>query len=267
MQCDIESVKKNEEKISLWIKEAASAGSDLLVLPELSVTGYRNFDNEPDVERLRLKLNDSLGAISLASKSAGISVLLSYPLFDGGGIFIASSFIERGNTIATHKKVNLCNYGHYAEHLHFTPGDAVTVAGTGLAGIGVIICEDSWHMLNAIAEVQLGAEVLLNPSAASVLTGGDVGICLENWKRISIGSAFCTTSYFVFCNQAGKTANGAFMGGSHVVDPAGNIIGGPASTGEVLFHVPVDGDFLSEIRDSRPLIKNERMSIYSRYCR
>jgi predicted amidohydrolase len=266
MRCDMESVEKNEEKISLWIKKAASEGSALLVLPELSLTGYRDFSNEPDGAGLNLKISDSLHNISETSRREYVDVLISYPLLTEDGVFIASSYIETGKTIAVHKKINLCNYAHYTEHLHFIPGDIVTVAESGVSNFGVMICEDSWHIINSIVAAGLGAEVLLNPSAASVLAGADVGACLENWKKISAGSAFCATSYFVFCNQAGKTGSGAFMGGSHVVDPAGRIIGKPASVDETMIHVGLDADFLSEIREMRPLIKNERMGIYAKYC-
>jgi predicted amidohydrolase len=262
----MESVEKNEEKISRWIKKAASEGSALLVFPELSLTGYRNFDNEPDSAGLKLRISDSLDNISEAGRREDIDVLISYPLLTEEGVLIASSYIERGKIIATHKKINLCNYAHYTEHLHFIPGDIVTVAESDISNFGVIICEDSWHIVNSIVAAGLGAEVLLNPSAASVLRGADVGACLENWKKISIGSAFCSTSYFALCNQAGKTENGVFMGGSHVVDPDGRMIGEPASIHETMISVKIDADFLTEVREMRPLIKNERIGIYAKYC-
>jgi predicted amidohydrolase len=267
MQCDMDKLEKNEEKIVSWMQEAASSGSKLLILPEMSLTGYQTFDRYPDRGGMRKRIDESLLRISETSRRSEIGVLVSYPIISQEGIYIASSFIDKGETIAVHKKINLCNYAHYAEHLHFIPGDIVTVTDSGMANFGVVICEDSWHLMNAIVEAQLGAEVLLNPSAASVSNLKDVSACLENWKKISIGTAFSTTCYFILCNQAGPTNDGVFMGGSHVIAPDGNIVGDTLSTDETLAHIRLDGDLLSYIRSRRPLIKNERMDIYSKYCR
>lgn len=265
MQCSPEGVECNTEKIVSWICACADAGSRLLVLPELALTGYRAIDVENEGESLRARIAYALGLVSAQSAGSGVDVLIGYPLISADGVYIVSSYIERGNMIATHRKVNLCNYAHYTEHLHFIPGDEVTCARAGIANFGVIICEDSWHPMNAITASLLGAEILLNPSAASVTNRANAASCLENWKRISVGTAFTQTSYYVLCNQAGPAGDGVYMGGSHVVDPAGHVIGTPMSTDEELRHIPLDGAFLACIRENRPLLQNERAEIYGKY--
>lgn len=264
MQCDFGNVEGNEEKILAWLKNASEAGSSLLVTPELSLTGYGTFAGIE--EKLDGRIAASLERIREETGRLRMDLLVGYPMFEAEGAYIISSYIASGKTLATHKKVNLCNYAHYTEHLHFVPGDSVTCVDAETANFGIIICEDSWHVLNAVVASQLGAEILINPSAASVLKIEEAPSCLDNWKKISIGTAFMQTSYFIFCNQAGPSADGFYMGGSHVVDPSGNILGTPMSTDEGILHVAIDAEALAGVRSRRPLIENERIEIYSKYC-
>lgn len=265
MKCDIYEIAKNEAKIVVWLKSCADAESDLLVLPELSLSSYRSF-KDYDKGALKKRIGESLRAISDETVATGVDVLVGYPEATDEGIYIVSAYISRGRTIAAHRKTNLCNYLHYTEHLHFIAGDSVTCAEADIAKFGIAICEDSWHIMNAIASTRMGAEVILNPSAASVTGGWTPADCLENWKKVSIGTAFFQTSYFVLCNQAGPTADGIYMGGSHVVDPRGNLLSSPMGTSEGLSHVEIDAAMLEETRTNRPLVANERMDIYAKYC-
>ncbi len=269
MCCDGRDIGRNEEKIVRWLDLAAKEGSRLLVLPELGLTGYRSFENlgtEAERKNYNRSVEGAVERISAGTLATGVDMLLSYPSFSDSGTYIEAAYISRGRPLAVHRKVNLCNYAHYTEHLHFTAGDRVTVAPSESAKFGVVICEDSWHVMNAVCATQAGAEVLLNPSAASVTDPDGVAACLANWERMSVGTAFFQTSWFILCNQAGPTSDGIYMGGSHVVDPTGKIVAGPLSVEEELLHVPLDGELLAETRRRRPLLANERMELYGAYC-
>ena len=268
MCCDGQDIGRNEEKIVRWLDLAAKEKSRLLVLPELGLTGYQSFADlrsEAEKKDYRRSVEEAVGRISAKTADTGVDVLLSYPSFTDRGAYIEADYISRGKTLAAHRKVNLCNYAHYTEHLHFTAGDRVTVAAGEEAKFGVVVCEDAWHVMNAICATQAGAEVLLNPSAASVTDERDVVSCLANWEKMSVGTAFFQTSWFILCNQAGPTPDGIYMGGSHVVDPTGKIVAGPLSVDEALLHVQLDGGLLAETRRRRPLLANERMEIYREY--
>lgn len=269
MCCDGRDIGRNEEKIVRWLDLAAREKSRLLVLPELGLTGYRSFKNlgtEAERGDYNRNVEDAVGRISAKTAETDVDVLLSYPSFTDCGTYIEAAYIARGKKRAVHRKVNLCNYAHYTEHLHFTAGDHVTVAEGDAAKFGVVICEDAWHVMNAVCATQAGAEVLLNPAAASVTDPNGVAACLANWERMSVGTAFFQTSWFILCNQAGPTSDGIYMGGSHVVDPTGRIVAGPLSVDEALLHVPLDGELLAETRRRRPLLANERMELYGAYC-
>ena len=268
MCCDRRDIGRNEEKIVRWLDLAAKERSRLLVLPELGLTGYQSFEDlrtEAEKRDCNRSVEGAVERISAKTADAGVDLLLSYPSFSDRGAYIEAAYISRGKKLAVHRKVNLCNYGHYTEHLHFAAGDRVTVALGEEAKFSVVICEDSWHIMNAICATQAGAEILLNPSAASVTDPKDVASCLANWQKMSVGTAFLQTSWFILCNQAGPTPDGIYMGGSHVVDPTGKIVAGPLSVDEALLHVPLDGGLLAETRRRRPLLANERAELYGGY--
>ena len=128
----------------------------------------------------------------------------------------------------------------------------------------MFVCEDLWHMTNALFAAKLGAEVIFYPSAATVLDRAEGEQCLSNWKKLTQGTAFSQTSYVVCCNQAASPAS-IYFGGSHVVDPNGDVVAQLPLFEEAVMDVDIDLDYLNRIRGKRPLLKNERFEVYRKY--
>lgn len=262
-------VNDNSARILELLDEASGAGSKVLVLPELYLTGYDVRDaisTEQGAEKLEGDIKKALSKITKKTAECGCDLLLSYPLFEDGDKkpYIALDYFSNGKSIALHRKINLCNYAQYTEHLTFREGDEVTVADAPHFKTGMFVCEDLWHVTNAIFAAKLGAEVIFYPSAATVVERSDVGACLANWKKLTQGTAFSQTSYVVCCNAAeSKLAMG--FGGSHVVAPDGEIIAELPLFEEAITHVDIDLGLLRKIREMRPLLKNERFEVYKKY--
>lgn len=261
--------KKNAMTALSMLDKCAMDGSSLLLLPELYLTGYEIRDaiqSQAERDRIKMDIDASLSLIADKTAKSGVDILISYPLFvaDSDRPFIALDYISDGRVVARHRKINLCNYAQYTEHLVFQAGDAVTVANMRHGKGGMFICEDLWHMTNAIFAAKLGAEVIFYPSAATVLRPEEAVQCLNNWKKLTVGTAFSQTSYVVCCNHA-ASGNVMYFGGSHVVDPNGEIILEMPLFEESIMDVTLDMDHLNEIRAKRPLLKNERFSVYSNY--
>ena len=119
-------------------------------------------------------------------------------------------------------------------------------------------------MTNAIFAAKLGAEAIFYPSAATVLNRADGEKCLLNWKKLTQGTAFSQTSYVVCCNQP-ASAGSIYFGGSHVVDPNGDLILELPLFEESVMSVDLDLAYLRNIREKRPLLKNERFEVYKKY--
>ena len=266
---DLLDTEKNMKRVSSLLEDYAKGGSSLLVLPELYLTGYdikEEIATEAGAEKLKKNVNKDLRLIAQKTAETGCDILISYPLFEQPGKrpYIALEYFSRGRSLALHRKINLCNYAQYTEHLTFSEGDEVTVAETPACKAGMFVCEDLWHMTNAIFAAKLGAEVIFYPSAATVLDRSEGEKCLSNWKKLTQGTAFSQTSYVVCCNQP-ASAGSIYFGGSHVVDPNGDVVAQLPLFEESVMDVEIDIGCLRKIREKRPLLKNERFEVYRKY--
>lgn len=262
-------VEKNMKRALSLLDDCGKRGSSILVLPELFLSGYEikeAISTEAGAERLERNVNAALPLIADKTGESGCDILISYPLFEQPckRPYIALEYFSGGQSLALHRKINLCNYAQYTEHLTFSEGDEVTVAEAPSCNAGMFVCEDLWHMTNAIFAAKLGAQVIFYPSAATVLERAEGEKCLSNWKKLTQGTAFSQTSYVVCCNQAASDRS-IYFGGSHVVDPSGNIVAQLPLFEEAVMDVEIDMAFLRRIREMRPLLQNERFEVYRKY--
>lgn len=262
-------IKKNTNRALDLLDQSASSGSSLLVLPELYLSGYEikeTISTQVGAESLKKDIDAALTLIADKTSQTGCDIMISYPLFEQSNMrpYIALEYFSKGMGLACHKKINLCNYAQYTEHLTFSEGDKVTVADAPCCKAGMFVCEDLWHMTNAIFAAKLGAEVIFYPSAATVLDRSYGKECFSNWKKLTQGTAFSQTSYVVCCNQAASQAS-IYFGGSHVVDPNGDIVAELPLFEESVADVKIDIAYLREIRRKRPLLRNERFEVYQKY--
>ena len=163
-------IKKNTDKALDLMDQCISDKSSLLVLPELYLSGYeiKDFISSPSgAESIKKDVATALTRIADKTQESGCDILISYPLFrsESDKPYIALDYYSKGRSIASHRKINLCNYAQYTEHLTFSEGDQVTVADAPCCKAGMFVCEDLWHVTNAIFAAKLGAEVLFYPSA------------------------------------------------------------------------------------------------------
>lgn len=263
---DVLDTEKNMKRALFLLDDCAKRGSSILVLPELYLTGYEikeAISTEKGAEGLKRDVDKALSLIAEKTRDSGCDILISYPLFEQPGKkpYIALEYFSDGKSLALHRKINLCNYAQYTEHLIFSEGDYVTVVKTPCCNVGLFVCEDLWHMTNAIFAAKLGAEIIFYPSAATVPDISAGPGCLANWKKLTQGTAFSQTSYVICCNQAASKES-VYFGGSHVVDPNGDIIIELPLYKEAVVDVEIDMDHLRDIRKKRPLLRNERFEVY-----
>lgn len=262
-------VEKNMKRALSLLDDCSKEGSSVLVLPELYLTGYEIKDyisTEAGTKKLKEHVDAALPLIAEKTRESGCDILISYPLFEQPDKrpYIALEYFSGGKSLALHRKINLCNYAQYTEHLTFSEGDEVTVAEAPGCKAGMFVCEDLWHMTNAIFAAKLGAEVIFYPSAATVLDRADGEKCLSNWKKLTQGTAFSQTSYVVCCNQA-ASPDSIYFGGSHVVDPNGEVILELPLFEECVMSADIDLSYLRSIREKRPLLRNERFDVFRKY--
>ncbi|MFN2301600.1 MAG: NAD+ synthase [Gammaproteobacteria bacterium] len=143
-------------------------GADLVVFPELTLTGYPPEDLLL-YAGLRAQVEDALA--TLVAAADGIGVLVGYPEWDGPALYNAAALVANGRVLARYRKQLLPNYAVFDEKRYFTAAHDTCVVEFAGARIGITICEDLWHPEVARDTAAAGAEVLLNLSASPFQVG------------------------------------------------------------------------------------------------
>ena len=260
------NVPHNAQRAAEALARAAERGASLVVFPEMHLSGY-------GLEKARLSpshraalardVAHALEGLASEGERLGVDYLMSYPIFEDDKIFIAAAYVERGHLRAVHRKLNLVNYGHYTEDRNFDPGNSFTVVSTRLGVMGILICEDLWHPVNAAVCASRGMEVLLAPSAPGVPDPSRARDNMEEWKILLRGTAFSLTTPILCATQGGREGSMAFNGGSFALSPEGEVLLELPLLEEAEGDVEIDRDALEALRRRRPLLANERHDLYA----
>lgn len=145
------------------IAAARSHGADLVLFPELTLTGY-----PPEDLLLRPGfLRSAQHALDELIESVhGIDIVIGHPWEEGGYRYNAVSWVREGKILGRYFKQLLPNYAVFDERRYFSPGSEPLVVDLKGLQIGVIICQDAWEPLPAQLASRQGAELLLVPNAS-----------------------------------------------------------------------------------------------------
>ena len=248
------------------LTEARSGGADLVVFPELGLTGYQLQDLSGEVA---MRLDDPrLGA--LAQETRGTSAIVSFvEEAPDHRLFIAAALLEDGELRHVHRKVYLPTYGLFDERRFFGAGEIVRAAPSRIGvPIGLAVCEDFWHLPVPMLLALDGAQVLVNVSSSpgrDVAAVNEVGLgTATSWRALMKTYAMLTTSFVVFCNRVGVDESVTFWGGSEVIGPDGETRFRAPLHDEGVFTVEID---LADVRRERivlPVLRDERPELVRR---
>jgi NAD+ synthase (glutamine-hydrolysing) len=226
----------NVEVMTAWAARATEAGADVVVFPELAITGY-----PPEDLVLRgAFVDDNLEALlRLAKETAGgCSVLTGFVDRTERGIHNAAALLSNGDVVARYHKVKLPNYGVFDERRTFVPGDSSCSVRLRDSELGLSVCEDAWAPGPPFdAYAQRGTAVILNINGSPYHRG-------KGGERLEIcrDRALETGSWIVYVNTIGGQDELVFDGGSLVVAPDGTLRHRAASFDEDLLVVDIDGE-------------------------
>jgi NAD+ synthase (glutamine-hydrolysing) len=225
-------IEGNAAKIAARIAEARDAGAELVLLPELAVTGY-------PPEDLLLKehfLHAAGEAIAaLAADVEGIVAIVGFPE-RSEDVYNAVAVLADGRVRAVYRKTRLWNYGVADEERYFQAGDGGAVLDLGNARVGLTICEDIWIPGGPASDEALaGASLIVNPSASPYYAGRGI-----ERERMVIQRARDNLSAFAFCNMVGGQDELVFDGQSLVVDHHGTVLARAPQFAEALTLATVD---------------------------
>ncbi len=160
-------VARNAKLHREWIQKARRRGADLVIFPEVSLTGYLLQDL---VQDLALDMKTSPEVRRLAAQSKDIAILVGIAERSDESVFYNSAALFEGGRLAhLHRKVYLPTYGMFDEGRYFGSGDRFRVHHSSRLGkVGVLVCEDAWHLSASYLLAQGGADLVCLPSAGPV---------------------------------------------------------------------------------------------------
>ncbi len=207
----------NVRKIEAGLQRARNVGADLVLFPELSVTGY-------PPEDLLLKpafLNANVEATrGLANAARGLTAIVGFVDF-GDDVYNAAAVFHDGRWVHTYHKHYLPNYGVFDEDRYFQGAGQVHVLRRGDLTFGVSICEDIWYPAGPpeAQALQGGARLLVNISASPYHAGKG-----RSREQMLSTRATDNAAVVVFCNLVGGQDELVFDGGSVIVNERGEVI-------------------------------------------
>lgn len=239
-------LKGNANKIRKAIRRSREVGADLVVFPELAVTGY-------PPEDLLLKpffIEDNLKVLeSLASESRGITAVVGF-VDRQNDIYNAAAVLHDGAWAATYRKNYLPNYGVFDEDRYFQRGSRVLVIVVRGVRIGLSICEDIWQPTGPLSTQVLSgdAELAVNLSASPFYAGRRS----ERLQMLSTRARDHTVA-MAYVNLVGGQDELIFDGNSAVLDERGSILAEGKSFAEDLLFADLNlrNVFRSRLLDPR----------------
>src|SRR6266571_8696677 len=243
------------------IADAIRKGADLVVFPELSLTGYLLQDLVSEVALVPGKSTEVRDLCRLSRRIA-ITVGLVEESQDHR-FYNSALFLAGGKILHVHRKVYLPTYGMFDEGRDFAAGDRVTAFETPLGRFGMLICEDAWHLSTAYLLARDGADYLLVLSSGpsrGVGSGKNLA-SITSWVDLGRAIAKFQTLYVVYVNRVGVEDGMHFSGGSFVVDPLGEMVGRAPALKEISRTVSLPRALLRRARTLYPLLRDERTDV------
>ncbi len=251
---------RNLERHRRWVQAAVTAGAQLLVFPELSLTGYFLKDL---VSESAITLEGS-EMEALKALSADLDLVVGVVLHEPDHRYSnAALYLSRGELVHIHRKAYLFTYGMADEHHDLAAGDRFRSFEVTYGRAGILICEDIWHLSSAYILSLQGVELMICPSASpgrGISTDERLGTA-ESYNLVCRTYAQFFTTFFLFCNRVGYEDGANFWGGSMVLGPNGDILAQEADADEALVTAALD---LGEVRRQRlatPLLRDERLEL------
>jgi predicted amidohydrolase len=258
-------VPANLSKHLIYIEQAKAASVDLLIFPELSMTGYQVQDLVPEVA-IRATSDDPIYS-ALLEASRQLDIMFGFVHEDKRQRFYtACAYLSGGETLHIHHKIYLPTYSMFDEGRYFDQGEHARAFNTRFGRVGMLICEDFWHMSPAYLLWMDGADILLFQSA-SPSRGLDAQDRLSGSRWVELvnqayGSMF--TNYVIHCNRVGYEDGKNFWGGSSIVDPDGEFLTHGCYFDEKLITQTIDLNQLHRTRSRLPLLRDERPGLVQR---
>ena len=257
MDCRLGEVEENLRIIEGYIERARQEEVQLLLFPELALTGYSvkerfhevatKLDSEP-IQRLQ--------ELSKRGVALAVGIIEETP---GAEFYNSAIYISNGKIRHLHRKIYLPTYGRFDERLYFGAGKDLAAFDTKFARMAMLVCADCWHINLPYLAVHDGADVLLVLAASSRQgLAGEVHPS-EAWHSMIHSYGLCMGSFVIFANRAGQEGDLQFWGGSRIVAPDGSVISEGKMDEPDLVVGDIDLDMMRKMRIILPFRRDDNL--------
>ncbi|HEW91716.1 MAG TPA: NAD+ synthase [Thermotogaceae bacterium] len=255
-------VFKNAEKTFEYIEKAEKNKADLILFPELFVTGYPPEDLILKPSFLKAT-NEALEKIVNFTRNKKVVVVIGFAELKDD-IYNSAAIIQDGKLLGTYQKMHLPNYSVFDERRYFFPGRTSKVIKMGNVNIGLTICEDIWNPGEPISSLVFNgnSQLIVNISASPFYMGKRN--LRENYLSMKAYEYHCA---FAYLNMVGGQDEVVFDGSSFVVNADGKVISRLKSFEEdfEVFDIELQNNLRTNLHESRlreaRLLKSENSKI------
>jgi len=271
------SVAASLDKAAGRIADAAKAGANVVVLPELFATPY--FCRTEDHAAFDLAEpipGPTTRAMAKAAKATGTVVVA--PLFErrGPGVYHNALVVlgPSGDILGRYRKMHIPHDPGFEEKFYFTPGDlGFQAVPTPFGRIGTLICWDQWFPEAARATALRGASILVYPTAIGWHPSEKAQYGArqrDSWMTVQRGHAIANGIYVAAINRVGVEGHGdgygetlEFWGSSFLIDPSGQVMAQAGTDTEEILTGIIDPDVLETARRHWPFFRDRRVDAYA----
>jgi predicted amidohydrolase len=261
IDCRLGDVEANLAEYERQLREAKGRGVDLLLFPELSLTGYF--------------LKDMVATVALGPRAAAFRRLRELSrdgvAFVAGAVeetpeyrfYNAAMLFDGGELRHVHRKVYLPTYGLFDELRYLARGDRIAAFESRFGRSALLLCEDLWHPSAAYIAAMDRALTLLVPSASPIwgLERGELPENAAYWQRVNAVTAESYGMYLVYANRVGFEDGVGFWGGSEILGPSGEVLARARYYEADMIVAEVNLGAVRRKRIAAPMLRDENLDL------
>lgn len=276
MQCS-KIVEENIDKAEKMVREAASNGAQVILLPELFEREYFCQQRRYDFYKYALPTDENPAVLAAKKLAKELSVVLPVSFYekDGNVLYNSLAWIDAdGTLLGVYRKTHIPDDHFYQEKFYFTPGNTgFMVFDTKYGRLGAGICWDQWFPETARVLALKGAEIIFYPTAIGSEPILDTD-SMPHWRRCMQGHSASNLVPVVAANRIGKEdvepceenaglkSSLIFYGSSFITDETGEIVKSASRDKEEILLKTFDLDLIAENRLSWGLFRDRRPEMY-----
>jgi omega-amidase len=252
--CTLGDLDANLKKIRDFSTRAKEQGTELIVFPEASDTGY---DMTVIREQARPWTEGAVPALQQMAKDLSLAIVAGVSERVGDTIYNSQVFIDAtGKLVASYRKTHLFVLPPNDESTCYTPGENfVSVPAAGFR-FGLSICYDlRFPEVSRALALEHKADVFLVSSAWPTPRAAHL-------RALAVARAIENQSYLVLANRAGVDAGVTCCGLSAIIDPLGVMLAEAASEGEALLIADISPETVAAVREKIPVFSHRRADLY-----